>query len=202
MLCGNFGETWCIFYPFNLILFLGKHNIRVTINEIIEIGIVNAKTYMVVSTSFDAVPLVTSRNLRAQDLQWRHNAKPHALHKSPIASKSLIVRYPPVISKATAIRSGKYPAIVCPNFMVNTVSSVKWTRVIMTYLTLKWHNSRILQKQDLLSSVRLWVGNFGYLAPKLSFWILFSILINSIITVLKVFSSFFSSACRKINHYF
>jgi hypothetical protein len=50
---------------------------------------------------------------------------PQAPHKRPIAFESLIVRYPPVISKATAIRSGKYPVNVCPNFMVNKVSSMK-----------------------------------------------------------------------------
>jgi hypothetical protein len=38
------------------------------INEIIEIGIVNAKTYMVVSDNPDAVPLITSINLHAHDL--------------------------------------------------------------------------------------------------------------------------------------
>ena len=31
----------------------------------------------------------------------------------------LIVRYPAVISKATAMRSGKYPVTVCPNCIVN-----------------------------------------------------------------------------------
>jgi len=38
------------------------------INEIMEIGIVNAKTYMVVSTNSVAVPSITSSNLHAQDL--------------------------------------------------------------------------------------------------------------------------------------
>ena len=41
---------------------------RQMINEIIEIGIVNAKTYMVVSTNSVAVPSITSSNLHAQDL--------------------------------------------------------------------------------------------------------------------------------------
>ena len=46
----------CI-YSFNLFLFFGKHNIKVMINEIVEIGIVSAKKYMVVSDNPDAVPL-------------------------------------------------------------------------------------------------------------------------------------------------
>ena len=49
---------------------------------------------------------------------------PQAPHKIPIAFfVFLIVRYPAVISKATAMRSGKYPANVCPNCIVNKVSN-------------------------------------------------------------------------------
>ncbi len=57
-----------IFCPFNLFLFFGKHNIKVIVKQTADIGMVYNNTYMVVSDSFDAAPLITSINLHAHDL--------------------------------------------------------------------------------------------------------------------------------------